>query len=230
MQAKILSWNIWVDNHFDQVKGFLLKSNADIIGLQEVREGDPSRDTVNFLEKLGFNYIFSPIIKNWDGEVWNFGPAIFTKHQIISTNTFILTENEDNRTLVQADIKIGDRLVHIFCTHLTHTHQQDSDIQLQQVKDLLVHIPDEKSVLMGDFNAVPDSKTIMKVKVVLIDADVNNEPTWSVYPKGCPTCNPQKIDIKLDYIFTTKDIKTNSYKVESAKGSDHLPISVVVEL
>ena len=83
---------------------------------------------------------------------------------------------------------------------------------------------------MGDFNATSDSKTILKVKESFIDVDSNNEPTWSVYPEGCVTCNPQKIDIRLDYIFTTKDIKTHSYRVEDSKGSDHLPISVMAEL
>lgn len=230
MQVKILSWNIWVDNHFNQIKDFLQKSDADIIGLQEVMENDPSRDIVKYLERIGFNYVFTPITKNWDGEIWSFGPAIFTKHQIVSRNKFMLTEKEDSRALVQADIKINNRVVHVFCTHLTHTHQKNSDLQLQQAKELLAHIPDKNSLLMGDFNALPDSKTIAKVKEVLIDADINNGPTWSVYPEGCQTCNPQKIDTRLDYIFTTKDIKTNSYKVESSKGSDHLPISVIAEL
>lgn len=230
MQAKILSWNIWVDNHFDQIKNFLEQSDADIIGLQEVRDDDPSRDTVKFLEKLGFNYVFTPLTKNWDGKNWSFGPAIFTKHQIVSRNKFMLTEKEDSRVLVQADIKINNRIVHVFCTHLTHTHQKNSDLQLRQAEELLTHIPDKNSILMGDFNAIPDSKTITEVKEVLFNADVHNQPTWSVYPEGCPTCNPQKIDIRLDYIFTTNDIKTDSYKVENSKGSDHLPISVIAEL
>lgn len=230
MQAKVLSWNIWTDNHFDEIKDFLQQSDADIIGLQEVRDDDPSRDTVKFLGKLGFNYVFTPITKNWDGKNWSFGPSIFTKHQIVSKNEFMLTEKEDSRALVQADIKINNRVIHVFCTHLSHTHQKDSDIQLQQAQEILTHIPGRDSILMGDFNAVPASTTIKRVKEVLIDADLNNLPTWSVYPEGCESCNPQKIDIRLDYIFTTNDIKTNSYKVERSMGSDHLPISVIAEL
>jgi endonuclease/exonuclease/phosphatase family metal-dependent hydrolase len=142
----------------------------------------------------------------------------------------VLTENDDRRALVQANIKINDQIVHVFSTHLSHTHQQNSVIQLQQASEVLAHIPDNSSILMGDFNAIPSSTTIEKVKEVLVDTDTHNLPTWSVYPEGCVECNPQKIDIRLDYIFTTKDITTNSYKVESSKGSDHLPISAVVEL
>ena len=229
MRIKILSWNIWIDSHFDEVKDFLKKSDADIIGLQEVREDDPARETIKFLNSLGYRHVFAPIAKEWGGKVWNDGPAVFTKFNILSSEKYILSK-EDSRAGVRADVKIGDKLLHVFSTHLTHTHQKDSEIQLQQVKDLLGYIPPKMSVLTGDFNAIPESQTIQKVKEQLIDADPNNEPTWSVYPEGCVICNPQKIDIKLDYIFTTKDIKTHGYKVESSKGSDHLPISVVIEI
>jgi endonuclease/exonuclease/phosphatase family metal-dependent hydrolase len=229
MQMKILSWNIWIDSHFEQIKEFLKNSHADIIGLQEVREDDPSRETIKYLNSLGYKGIFAPVAKTWGGKIWNDGPAVFTKYEIISTKKYILSE-EDSRAAAQADIKIGDKIIHVFSTHLTHTHQQDSATQLHQVEELLNQIPPENSVLMGDFNAIPESQTIQKMKETLIDTDLSNHPTWSVYPEGCITCNPQKIDIRLDYIFTTKDIKTHSYKVEESKGSDHLPISAIAEL
>ena len=83
---------------------------------------------------------------------------------------------------------------------------------------------------MGDFNATPESETIRKMSEVLVDTDPTSAPTWSVYPAGCLVCNPQAIDTRLDYIFTTPDIKTSSFKVEQSKGSDHLPISVIAEI
>ena len=122
------------------------------------------------------------------------------------------------------------KILHVFSTHLTHTHQKDSVAQFQQAEELMKHIQSEMSVLMGDFNATPESITIQRVKTQLVDTDSKDQPTWSVYPQGCIICNPQEIDFRLDYIFTTKDIKTHSYKVEDSKGSDHLPISVIVEL
>ena len=64
----------------------------------------------------------------------------------------------------------------------------------------------------------------------MLDTDLNNQPTWSMYPEGCSICNPQKVDVRLDYIFTTKDIKTLFYHVENSKGSDHLPIAAGIEL
>lgn len=226
MQAKILSWNIWIDSYFYQVKDFLKKSKADVIGLQEVREDDPKRETIKYMKSLGYKHIFAPVPKAWG---YPDGPAIFTKHEIVSTKIFVLAK-VNGRAMVQANIKIGNKLIHFFNTHLPHTHQKDSPAQLGQVRELLKHIPAKSSVLMGDFNATPRSSTIQKVKTKLIDTDSGNKPTWSVYPEGCAECNPKSIGIRLDYIFTTKDIKTHSYKVEESKGSDHLPISVIAEL
>lgn len=229
MQVKILSWNIWIDSYFEQVKEFIKNSDAGIIGLQEMREDDPEREVVEYLNSLGYQHVFAPIAKTWGGKVWNDGPAVFSKYEIVSSKKYVLSE-EDSRAAAQADIKIGERLLHVFSTHLTHTHQQDSVTQLRQVEELLNYIPTEQSILMGDFNAIPQSRTIQKVKEKLIDTDSKDQPTWSVYPEGCITCNPQEIDTRLDYIFTTKDINTHSYKVEESKGSDHLPISVIADL
>lgn len=229
MTLKILSWNIWIDGYFDQVTDFLKKSDADIIGLQEVREDDPSRETIKYLKAMGYNHAFAPIKKAWGGKIWNDGPAIFTKYNIVSTKKYTLSE-EDSRAAIQADIRVGDKIIHVFSTHLVHTHQQESEIQTRQAEDLLKLIPTKMSILMGDFNAVPESTTIQKIKKVMIDSDPASSPTWSAYPTGCAACNPQEIDTRLDYIFTTKDIKTHSYNVENSKGSDHLPISVIVEI
>ena len=229
MRVKILSWNIWIDSYFDQIKEFLKSSQADVIGLQEVREDDPSRETIKYLNSLGYQLVFAPTEKDLGEKVWSDGPAVFANYDIVSSKIYILSE-EGMHAAAQADIKIGDKILHVFSTHLTHTHQKDSVAQLQQAEELMKHIQSEMSVLMGDFNATPESITIQRVKTQLVDTDSKDQPTWSVYPQGCITCNPQEIDFRLDYIFTTKDIKTHSYKVEDSKGSDHLPISVIVEL
>lgn len=229
MQLKVLSWNIWVYNHFDLVKEFLHKCDADIIGLQEVSENDESRDTVKLLSKLGFKHIYSPQLRTWAPDGRKDGPAIFTRLEIVDSSKHILSE-EYGVSMVQADIKIEGKIAHFFSTHLSHTHQKDTPIQSEQIEKVLSLIPDQSSILMGDFNATPGSHTIQRVKSRLIDVDPSNLPTWSVYPQGCEVCIPQKIDTRLDYIFTTKDIRSYSYKVEDSKGSDHLPISIILEL
>ncbi len=229
MQLKILSWNIWINGKFDQVVDFLKTSNADIIGLQEVVPDDPKRNIVSSLEKLSYYHIFAPVEHTWRGKVYNDGPAIFSKYKIFETETYILSKNNP-RAAIRADIQFEDKALHIFSTHLIHTHQKHLDEQDEQVINLLKHIPNKNAILMGDFNATPQSKVIKKVKKVLNDSDPLSQPTWSIYPAGCMVCNPQSVDTRLDYIFTTKDLKTSSFDVENSRASDHLPISVLVEV
>lgn len=229
MELKVLSWNIWVNNKFQLVKQFLKNSNSDVFGLQEVSSNDPLRDTVGYLNSLGYREVFAPLSRPWVATGRTDGPAIFTKHKIVSSKKYALSEKYGVGA-VQADIQIGDKTIHFFSTHLSHTHQQDSADQLDQLQQLLSVIPSETSILVGDFNALPTSRTIQEVKAKLVDADHDNQPTWSIYPDGCEICKPPKIDLRLDYIFTTKDITAHSYQVEDSKGSDHLPISTTVEL
>lgn len=229
MKLKVLSWNIWVNSYYNHVRDFLIKSNADIIGLQEVSGNDSTRNTVKLLTDLGFSNIFAPQPRPWAKNNREDGPAIFTKHKIISSKKYVLSK-EYGVGVVQADIKINDKPIHVFSTHLSHDHQSASTIQVDQVNKLLKLIPKTNSILMGDFNALPSSKTIKLVSNTFLNTDQGNKPTWSVYPQGCEVCNPQKVDIRLDYIFTSNNIKTLSFKVEQSKGSDHLPISTTLEI
>ena len=228
-KIKVLSWNIWIDGHFDDIADFLKKTDADIIGLQEVKDNDPKLDVIGYLSELGYEYRFAPVEYSWDGQTYIFGPAVFSKYKIESSEIFNL-HDEHKRVAVRADIKVGDKVLHVFSTHLMHTHQQPSERQEAQVKNLIKAIPTDHSIVMGDFNATPESNAIQKMKEVLIDSDSNSLPTWSVYPAGCEDCNPQKIDTRLDYIFVTPDLRAHSFEVGESRASDHLPILVTVEL
>lgn len=229
MQLKVLSWNIWIDGYFDEYKKLLDRVDADIIGLQEVKDDDKERDVISYLAGKGYHHTFFPVRKRWGEETFSDGPALFTKLPMLGTESYNLSK-EDMRGAVRADIQAGDRVLQVFSTHTIHTHQERKESQMEQIESLTRIVPSENGIIMGDFNAVPGSDAIKRMKEVLVDTDPDSLPTWSVYPKGCSVCDPQVVDTRLDYIFTTKDLKTHSFKVEDSKGSDHLPISVVVEV
>lgn len=226
---KVLLWNIWIDGYFDKITDYIKNANADIIGLQEVLENDPKRNIIGFLEKLDYQHVYAPVKKIWGNEVWSDGPAIFSKHEIINSQTYSLSKT-DTRAAVRADIKIEDKIIHVFSTHLIHTHQMESEIQQEQVKTLLGVLTPEKTILMGDFNAIPESETIKLIKNVMEDTDSSSRSTWSVYPEGCITCKPEGINIRLDYIFISRDLLVKSFEVGKSDASDHLPITAVIEL
>src|SRR3989344_3872968 len=159
MQLKILSWNIWTDGYFDQVVDFLKRSKANIIGLQEVVDNDPKRDVIGLLKQLGYKYVFAPVEKDWGERMVKDGPAVFTKHKILKSETFILSKTE-SRAAAKAEIQIGTEILNVFSTHLVHTHQEFSNVQDEQATNLTKLIPQEDAILMGDFNAEPTSTAI----------------------------------------------------------------------
>lgn len=230
MQLKILSWNIWFHGNLEKVNDFLEKSNADIIGLQEVMMIDHEMQISPLLtNKLGYKYVYAATFQYpIKGALTDIGNAILSKYPIMKSEVHNLSEKE-NRVAVQADIKVGNNVIHAFCTHLIHTHQKPSEIQDLQATNLVKVISPEKTILMGDFNCLPDSNAIKIISKSLKNTDTNSLPTWSVYPQGCKVCLPKGIIYKLDNIFTTKDVKSSSYKVGTSQASDHLPISVVIE-
>ena len=214
--------------NFKQVADFLRQAEADIICLQEVQADDPDRDLIKYLTGQGFYCAFVPVKKEWGSKVWNDGPAVFSRYPIIKKENYFLSE-KSARAAVRADIQIDDKVLHVFSAHLIHTHQQQSDVQEEQGRNLISHLTDSDPLIMGAFNATPESAIIKTLREKFIDADPASIPTWSVYPKGCPTCDPQEVNIRLDYIFTTPDIRAANFKVQASKASDHLPVSAFIE-
>jgi len=201
------------------------------MGLQEVLPHSKRMPVINLLTSLGYTYVYAPALDTLlaNGETEEMGNAVFSKYPIISSKIHALSDKK-RCIAVRVDITLPGNTLHVFSTHLVHTHQQPSEIQDLQAENLTKVLPATKTIVMGDFNATPDSNTVKKMREVLKDTDSSSAPTWSVYPEGCPVCNLQKLDTRLDYIFASADIETASPKVESSEGSDHLPISVLVEI
>lgn len=231
MKLKILSWNIWCDGHFSEISNFLTACNADIIGLQEVLPHSKQIPVINLMTKLGYYHVYFPVMEMVleNGETEELGNAIFSKYPIIESRVHVLSQ-QHKRIAVQADIDVSGTLLHIFCTHLKHTHHKPSELQDSQARSLVKVLPHNHVIVMGDFNATPDSMPIKIVEVVLSNTDTSFKPTWSVYPEGCSVCKPQSMHDRLDYIFISSDIKAVSSQVENSKGSDHLPISVMIQI
>lgn len=242
MKLKILSWNIWCGTHLDEAIKFLKNADADIIALQEVAKDDRGNIVEIIAKELGYNYVhavdmdmplkFLPGYKSDNKRKIKFGDAILSRHTITNSKTYELSnENNFRRLVSEADIKIGNKILHIFSIHLKHTHQKQLDLQDFEAENLLKLLPEKNTIVMGDFNSLPESTVIQKINTVLQDTEVGSAtPTWSVYKEGCIGCLVESIKYKLDYIFTSKDIKTSSFKVYNSKASDHLPISAIIEI
>lgn len=240
MKIKVLSWNIWCGTYLDEVIEFLREADADIIALQEACIDDRGNIAEIIAKELGYQFThavgmhlpvkFLPNYKSEDPRGILFGNAILTKHQIIESKTIEIT-HEDKRLIAQANIKINDKVVNVFSIHLKHTHQAQSDLQDKQALNLVELASGGDTIVMGDFNSLPDSDVIQSISRVLRNTEGGvPTPTWSVYRKGCSVCLVDEVKYKLDYIFTSKELKSDSFKVHHSRGSDHLPVTAMIEI
>lgn len=229
MFLKVLSWNIWYHGNLNKVNDFLEKSDADIIGLQEVISiNNEIQLSKNLKEKLGYTYIYASAFKRRiDGRLVDIGNAVLSKYPILESKFHNLSKTE-NRIAIEVNFKAADKVIHVFNTHLFHTHQKPSKLQEEQTENLIKALPLKNTILMGDFNALPQSAAIKKINARFKNTDQDLLPTWSVYPKGCEICLPYGLNYKLDNIFISRNLKSDSYQVQNSKASDHLPISAII--
>lgn len=232
MKIKILSWNIWGGRHLSEIISFVKDADADIVGLQEV-VGEKIENTATIIaKKLGYKNVAYVMAMKMEmgGKRVNLGNAVISKYPIIKSKAHTLSVTK-SRVVIEAVIQVENRTLHVFNTHLVHSHQEPFAVQEEQAANLLKVLPKNNTVLMGDFNALPKSAAIRKIKEFLKDTGGDfNIPTWSVYPEGCGVCLPQAVQFKLDYIFTTEDLKSEAFTVGQSRGSDHLPISAIIEV
>lgn len=233
MILKISSWNVWGGKYLPKIIDYIQDSKPDIIGLQEVvQDLDGTNNTALIIgKKLGYECAYYSVDKtDFYGAPQEWGNAVLSKHKIIRHRVYNLSRDE-NRIVVEADIKVGNKVLSVFCTHLLHTHQKPSKVQEEQAESLVRILPKRHTILMGDFNATLDSNAIKIISSSIRNVDEQNQATWSIYTEGCKMCNPSGLlNETLDYFFVTEDIKVRSFKGGNSKGSDHLPILAIIEI
>lgn len=224
MQVSIASWNIWGGIYLPEVYKFLIKTDADIVALQEAEEMDNTNTAEVIAKSLGYHFVYTRSMEyDSDGTKSYRGNAVLSKYPIAGSSAYTLS-TEHARAAMQADIPIAGSIIHIVSVHLVHAHQQVSAVQEEQAGNLIHAVPKERTVIMGDFNALPESRTIQLMRGAFRDPDTADKPTWCLYPDGCRVCKPDKVQWKLDYMFHTPDLAVDDFAVGDSRGSDHLPI------
>lgn len=127
---KVLSWNIWGGKYLEEIVTFLKTVDANIIVLQEVIENETGNTAMTIANKLGYECVYGIGMKmssKWAGpprekeEIISFGNAILSKYKIVESKIHELSD-EKRRVAVQANIQIGNNILHVFSIHLQHNH------------------------------------------------------------------------------------------------------------
>ncbi len=145
------------------IRNGLAALDADVIGLQEVLgfPGMPNQAD-EIAAGTGWHVHYVPA---WHvGGGLTFGNAILSKHPLVDTQTLPLPSPEglDTRTVAFARVDLPHGPMPVFVTHLTFQLHLGHE-RIKQVRALVEHVKalapvdGPPPVLMGDFNADPDS-------------------------------------------------------------------------
>lgn len=247
MTLKILQWNILRKEDPDHIVQFIKQTNPDIVVAQELIENTEKKiDTAKYISnKLGFNYFFkeadtwSPAKNNKTSQ----GNVIFSRFPITESKFSQLTKpyhnppdaNYEGRVYVEITTKINNKLLSIGTTHLAFSPKfVITKKREKEVDNLIDVIKSKKSafIFSGDLNSPPNSYTIKQIQKYLAHAGPDySQPTWTTKPFDYHgQFKEDKLCWRLDYIFTTKDIKIIKSQIIKTDYSDHLPILLTLNL
>ncbi len=236
MKIKVASYNIYhcedyrkekID--FDAFAEAIKSLDADVIGLNEVHgEGELEEYTEQAKilgEKIGYNYFFAKATELDDGKN-PFGNAVLTRLPVKEFSVIPIPDPEnptgshwyETRCILKMVTDTEPQATFL----ITHFGLND-DEQVNAIETFCDTVLDEKCIFMGDLNARPDNPILDEIKKRMNDtAEPFGKPFFTFVAH-----NPNR---KIDYIFTSKDIKIHSFDVPEIILSDHFPVVAEIEI
>jgi endonuclease/exonuclease/phosphatase family metal-dependent hydrolase len=189
---RVVTLNIWNNQgpwheRLRLIRRELAALDPHLVGLQEVLHLDASTtpDQAQVIaEGLGYYTAFASA---WHiGGGLQFGNALLSKHPIVAAQSFLLPvdEGDETRGLLYCSVDAPCGRIPVFVTHLSWKLHQ-SDIRQQQVAFLvqkvreLAPVDGFPPIIMGDFNAEPESDEIRYLR------GYNSRLGGSVYFADC---------------------------------------------
>ena len=255
-QHTIISYNIRYDNNWDiensweirrsNIIQILIKYSPSIIGIQE-----GLLNQVQYIDSSLINYDYVGVGRDDGKEKGEFCAIYFdtTRYVLLKNSTFWLSETPDTISVgwdaaLERICTYGlfkDRITKkefwVFNTHFDHmgiiAREKSSGLILKRIKK--INRQSLPVILMGDFNAIPNSPPVEEILTELSDAlQISTEKlhgpggTFNGFNEDLP------IEKRIDYIFT-KNLKVLSYthvndRLENNRHiSDHLPVMIKIK-
>ncbi len=255
-QHTIISYNIRYDNNWDiensweirrsNIIQILIKYSPSIIGIQE-----GLLNQIQYIDSSLINYDYVGVGRDDGKEKGEFCAIYFdtTRYVLLKNSTFWLSETPDTISVgwdaalerictygLFKDI-ITKKEFWVFNTHFDHmgiiAREKSSGLILKRIKK--INRQSLPVILMGDFNAIPNSPPVEEILTELSDAlQISTEKlhgpggTFNGFNEDLP------IEKRIDYIFT-KNLKVLSYthvndRLENNRHiSDHLPVMIKIK-
>jgi len=223
---RCLTLNLWgaeapLQRRMELVIAGLRELQPDVVGLQEVREvpGQLANQAESLASAAGYQHVYAAAMPFAGGQE---GLAVLSRAPIEEHLAFGLPHAEvsERRILLSARVSFESRSVWVHTTHLNYrlAHGKQREDQVQAIDSLVAaRAGDTPSVLMGDFNARPESDEIRWLRglVTLSGRRTYYQDAWERLHPGEPgwtwaRANPYtkslaflEPDRRIDYIFVT---------------------------
>nr|WP_202437741.1 endonuclease/exonuclease/phosphatase family protein [Streptomyces sp. SID5910] len=222
---RVMTWNIC--NPCD-------KSNADraaeiaayapqVIGLQEacVRDVEQIREHLKGVYGLVYHVEYGSVLRNrgrcggWPWDPGAFGQALLSAAPMTDRVSVEYPDGgSEDRGYMAVTTTVDGRSVRVFDTHLAQRRQEP--VRARQTAVLAAAVGRyDRAVVLGDFNAVPDTPELDPFRGLAADTDPGCRPS----PVG--TCEATTDwESKFDYVFL-RGVTSLRHRVHPSPYSDH---------
>jgi endonuclease/exonuclease/phosphatase family metal-dependent hydrolase len=229
---RVVSYNIkhgrGNDNVVDlyRTAGVIRALRPDIVGLQEVDDRAERSGKVAQAERLGaalgLHHAFGRFMDFQGGA---YGMAILTRQPIVATHAVQLPEGNEPRIALAVQIRLADgRVLTIVNVHFDWV--RDDAFRFAQAGALTKYLDDLETpyILLGDFNDLPDSRTLALFKARAGEA---RKPAADRF-----TFSATAPEREIDFIFFAPPSEWRAREVrviDERIASDHRPVVAVIE-
>lgn len=225
LRVKALSYNVgghgarWSRSYLDRIARTIVESGAEVVGLQEVHRGTKQsrlEDQAEILGRLtGLEVWFGKSFALGSGE---FGNAVLTRGDLLSTEVLPLPGPGEPRTLLHSRIAFAAGEIDFFVTHLAAWSRWGRAARSMQIEGLVERLRQQNCpfVLVGDLNAppgAPEIGTLMAAELFRMCGD--DIAVTHRYMRQ-----------RIDYVFAGPGWTTDAYRVIRSGPSDHWPVFV----
>ena len=238
-----LQWNVLYTEEPSNIIKLLKEIKPDIFALQELTSGfeiHKGQDIPALIAKeLGYYYYEKLSADSADEGDEKFGNGIFSRFPIVSKEFHWINQYDpkvekgyDNqyKAYVEITVDVDGRPLTVGTAHMSYTHRFINYSRKRKEADELFKVLDAKKsnyIFSGDLNSRPNSYTVKGIAKRLRHAGPKFDTmTWTTKPFSYRGFEEADLNWRLDYVFTTKDIKVLSSEVVSTDYSDHLPILI----
>jgi endonuclease/exonuclease/phosphatase family metal-dependent hydrolase len=225
-RLRCLTLNLWgaeppLDRRMAMVAAGVRALSPDVVALQEVREvpAQLPNQAETLAQAVGMQYVFAAATPIGGGEE---GLALLSREPILEHAALELPHAQptERRILLSARVACGLGEVWVHTSHLNYrlTHGKQREDQVQAIEaSIAARATDRPQILMGDFNARPESDEIrwLRGQVTLGGRRTYFQDAWERLHPGeagwtWARANPYTAklaflepDRRLDYIFVS---------------------------